>query len=120
GKNYSYDELPDKYKDKIQLPKFDKKYLDKPGNVFPPTNNKGECTELTWAYMSQLYSGEQPTNGDGYIIYKAYKEKGAKTTHNPTVGYGFSSSAHMPVLRLHHRVIQVSLLVLWTTVSGLW
>jgi surface antigen len=93
GKNYSYDELPDKYKDKIQLPDFDKKYLDKPGNVFPPTNNKGECTELTWAYMSQLYSGKQPSNGDGYIIYKAYKEKGAKTTHNPTVGYGFSSSA---------------------------
>lgn len=93
GKNYSYNELPKKYKDKIQLPDFDDKYLDKPGNVFPPTNNKGECTELTWAYLSQLYSGEQPTNGDGYIIHKAYEEKGVKTTHNPTVGYGFSSSA---------------------------
>lgn len=97
GKNYEWDELPSKYKKHVKLPKFDKSYIDKPGNVFPSTGNKGQCTELTWAYMNQLWKGKQPTNddnlknGDGKDIYKAYKDKDAKMTEKPTVGYGFSS-----------------------------
>ncbi|QKU19892.1 CHAP domain-containing protein (plasmid) [Staphylococcus cohnii] len=97
GKNYEWDELPSKYKKHVKLPKFDKSYLDKPGNLFPSTGNKGQCTELTWAYMNQLWKGKQPTNddnlknGDGKDIYKAYKDKDAKMTEKPTVGYGFSS-----------------------------
>lgn len=90
-KNYEWDELPEKYKKHVVLPKFDESYLDKPGNVFPALGYKGQCTELTYAYMSQLWQGEQPTNGNGNAIYKAYKAKGAKITDKPTVGYGFSS-----------------------------
>lgn len=89
----SKDEIPKKYRKHIQLPDFsNKKLLDSDKNIFPPTGNLGECTELTWAYMSQLWKGEQPTDGNGNVIYKAYKQKGAKTTNNPTVGYGFSSN----------------------------
>lgn len=85
-------EIPDKYKKHIELPDFKGEKLDSSENIFPATGNKGQCTEYTFSYMSQLYKGKQPTNGNGNIIYKAYKEKGAKTTSNPTVGYGFSSN----------------------------
>ena len=70
-----------------------------PNNIYLSTNNRGQCTELTWGYMSQLWSGTQPTagsggggyaDGNGQVIWKAYKENGAKITKNPTVGYGFS------------------------------
>lgn len=89
----SKDQIPKKYSKHIELPDFsNKKLIDSSKNIFPPTGNKGECTELTWAYMSQLWKGEQPTDGNGNVIYKAYKQKGAKTTNNPTVGYGFSSN----------------------------
>lgn len=96
GKNYEWDELPSKYKKYVKLPRFDTKYLNKPGNVYPATGNKGQCTELTWAYMSQLWDGTQPIgngtiDGNGNVVYKAYKKAGAKITENPTVGYGFSS-----------------------------
>lgn len=97
GQNYEWDELPDKYKKHVELPKFDTDYLDKPGNNFTSTGNKGECTELTWAYMNQIWKGKQPADDgkvtNGNRVYEVYKDKGAKTTHNPTVGYGFSSSA---------------------------
>lgn len=95
GGNWEYDEVPSKYKKYITLPKFDKKYLDKPGNNFTSTGNTGECTELTWAYMNQLHGQGQPTDDgsttNGERVHEVYKAKGAKTTHNPTVGYGFSS-----------------------------
>ncbi|TDL95519.1 phage tail tip lysozyme [Macrococcus carouselicus] len=97
--NYEYSELPDKYKKYIKVPKFDTSYLDKPGNTYVGSGNKGQCTELTWAYMSQLWKKRQTTgdvggstDGNGNVIYKAYKNHGAKITKNPTVGYGFSSN----------------------------
>ena len=86
------DKVPEKYKKMITLPDFSEKALDKlPGNMFKPNGQRGQCTEFTWGYMSQLWSGTQPTDGNGNAIYKAYKREGAKTTKNPTVGYGFSS-----------------------------
>jgi surface antigen len=84
-------EIPEKYKKHIQLPDYKGVKLKSSENIFPEGGNKGQCTEYTWSYMSQLYKGKQPTNGNGNSIYKAYKSKGAKTTANPTVGYGFSS-----------------------------
>lgn len=95
--SWTWDEMPKKYKKHVTIPKFDEEYLDKPGNNFPSTGNKGQCTELTWAYMNQLHKGKQPTDDgsttDGYRVHEVYKKKGAETTHKPTVGYGFSASA---------------------------
>ncbi|WP_341775920.1 phage tail tip lysozyme [Staphylococcus hyicus] len=89
----SKDAIPDKFKKHIELPDFEEaKYLDRSENIFPVTGNRGQCTELTWGYMSQLWNGTQPTNGNGNVIYRAYKQAGAKTTNDPTVGYGFSSN----------------------------
>lgn len=86
------DKVPEKYKKMITLPDFSEKALDKlPGNLFKANGQRGQCTEFTWGYMSQLWSGTQPTDGNGYEIYKAYKREGAKTTKSPTVGYGFSA-----------------------------
>ncbi len=91
--NWTYDEIPEKYKKHIELPKFQPKYLK--GSPFVASGNDGQCTEFTWAMMNQLYKKDQPafdgvTNGDS--VYQIYERRGAKTTHNPTVGYGFSSS----------------------------
>lgn len=97
--NYEYKDLPEKYKKEIDVPKFDPSYLDKAGNTYVGTGNKGQCTELTWAYMSQLWKKRQTTgdvggstDGNGNVIWKAYKNHGAKITKKPTVGYGFSSN----------------------------
>lgn len=97
GSNYEYDDVPKKYKKYIKLPKFDKKYLDKPGNPYLG-DNEGQCTELTWAYMWQLWGKRQAqgdtsaeVDGNGDVIWKSYKTHGAKITEKPTVGYGFSS-----------------------------
>lgn len=93
SKNYQYNELPKKLKDSIKIPLFDTKFLQ--GSPFVGTNDMGQCTELTWAYMHQLWKKEQPawdnqiTNGQR--VWEVYKAQGAKTTHSPTVGYGFSS-----------------------------
>ncbi|HDJ6675722.1 TPA: glucosaminidase domain-containing protein [Staphylococcus aureus] len=91
--NWTYDEIPEKYKKHIELPKFQPKYLK--GSPFVQSGDNGQCTEFTWAMMNQLYEKDQPafdgiTNGDS--VYQIYEKRGAKTTHNPTVGYGFSSS----------------------------
>lgn len=98
GSNYTYSDLPSKYKKYIKIPKFDKSYLDKPGNPYLGAN-LGQCTELTWAYMWQLWGKEQARgdispeeDGNGDVIWKSYKKHGAKITEKPTVGYGFSSS----------------------------
>ncbi|WP_235855323.1 CHAP domain-containing protein [Mammaliicoccus lentus] len=92
---WTKDEIPSKYKKYIKIPDFDEKYIDKPGNHFVTTNNIGECTELTWAYMNQMHGQGQPADDgnvtNGERVHEVYKAKGAKTTHNPTVGYGFSS-----------------------------
>lgn len=94
---WTWEDMPKKYKKHVTIPKFKKEYLDKPGNNFVATNNKGQCTELTWAYMNQLWKGKQPTDDgsrtDGFRVHEVYKKEGAKTTHKPTVGYGFSASA---------------------------
>lgn len=89
----SYEEVPEKYRKHIELPELDRKLL-----VNSPFDNAhgdiGQCTELTWAMMNQLYEGVQkPFDGvtNGYQVYAMYKRNGAETTHNPTVGYGFSS-----------------------------
>lgn len=90
---WTYDNIPKKYKDAIGVPKFDPKYLA--GSPFVNTGDTGQCTELTWAYMHQIWKKTQPawdnqvTNGQR--VWEVYKAQGAKTTHSPTVGYGFSS-----------------------------
>lgn len=92
--NWTYDEVPEKYKKHIELPKLDTKYLQ--GSPFEANGkDKGQCTEYTWAMMNQLYEGEQkPFEGvtNGLDVHAMYKRNGAKTTHNPTVGYGFSAT----------------------------
>lgn len=91
--NWTYDEVPEKYKKHIELPKLDRKYLK--GSPFDNGHDKGQCTEFTWAMMNQLYKGTQlPYEGvtNGKDVYAMYKRHGGKTTHHPTVGYGFSSS----------------------------
>ncbi|HAC5788991.1 TPA_asm: CHAP domain-containing protein [Listeria monocytogenes] len=94
--NWTYDEIPEKYKKHIKIPRFDTSYLDHPDNNFILTGNTGQCTELTWAYMRQLHGEGQPTDDgqvtNGQRVYQAYEKLGAKTTNNPTVGYGFSST----------------------------
>ena len=93
GGSWTYDNIPKKYKDAIGVPKFDPKYLA--GSPFTNTGDTGQCTELTWAYMHQIWGKTQPawdnqvTNGQR--VWEVYKAQGAKTTHNPTVGYAFSS-----------------------------
>lgn len=54
----------------------------------------GQCTELTWMYMNQLYGSGAGVSGagNGKDVYKAYQAQGADVTDNPTVGYGFSYS----------------------------
>lgn len=87
----SKDEIPKKYKKYIKIPEFKDSFLE--GSPFgTSTKLKGQCTELTWAYMSAMWSGKQPTSGNGGDLHKSYKSAGAKVTSNPTVGYGFSSS----------------------------
>ncbi|WP_390491121.1 C40 family peptidase, partial [Staphylococcus pseudintermedius] len=81
--NWTYDEIPEKYKKHIELPKFQPKYLK--GSPFVQSGDDGQCTEFTWAMMNQLYEKPQPafegiTNGDS--VYKIYEKRGAKTTHN--------------------------------------
>lgn len=88
----SKDKIPEKYKKHIELPDFKESALNAPSNPFATSGLKGQCTELTYGYMKQLYSGEPPTNGNGNAIYKAYKSAGAKVTNKPTVGYGFSAN----------------------------
>ncbi|OEK60583.1 phage tail tip lysozyme [Staphylococcus equorum] len=88
----SKDKIPKKYSKHIKLPDYRGYKLKSAENIFPNNGEKGQCTELTFSYLSQLYKGKQPTNGNGNVIYKAYEEKGAKVTENPTVGYGFSSN----------------------------
>lgn len=92
--SWTYDDVPEKYKKHIELPKLDTKYLQ--GSPFEANGqDKGQCTEYTWAMMNQLYEGEQkPFEGvtNGQDVHAMYKRNGAETTHNPTVGYGFSST----------------------------
>lgn len=93
GGAWTYDNIPKKYKDAIGVPKFDRSYLN--GSPFVNTGDTGQCTELTWAYMAQIWGKRQPawdnqvTNGQR--VWEVYKSQGAKTTHRPTVGYAFSS-----------------------------
>ncbi|MGN4055387.1 phage tail tip lysozyme [Enterococcus faecium] len=87
--NMTYEEALKKYGKAITLPKF-----KEPDWSTSPFNGiyQGQCTELTWAYMSQLYDGNQPTTGNGGYVWESYKSAGAKITNKPIVGYGFSAS----------------------------
>lgn len=96
GGPWTWSTLPQKYKKAMEdnsIPKFDPSYLS--GSPFVATGDAGQCTELTWAYMHQIWKKKQPawdnqvTNGQR--VWEVYKAQGAKTTHSPTVGYGFSS-----------------------------
>ncbi len=91
--NYEYDDLPKKYKKYVKIPKFQEKYLE--GSLFAKGRDKGQCTELTWAYMNQMWKGKQPsddgTTTNGNRVHEVYKKEGAKVTEKPTVGYGFSA-----------------------------
>lgn len=94
-KMMSYDDALKEYGSTITLPKFDYKSYDWGSTPFQVTGGidlRGQCTELTWAMMSFLYDGKQPTIGNGGEVWKSYKDAGAKITKNPTVGYGFSAS----------------------------
>ena len=95
GGNWTYDTLPKKFKDAIKIPIFKRSYLNNAGNKFPRFGDTGQCTELTQCYMTQLWGKVQPADDglrtNGQRVWVVYKNKGAKTTHNPTVGYGFSS-----------------------------
>src|SRR5699024_7640046 len=92
----SRSEIPEEYSELITVPEFDESWFSGPdsngSNPFLPVW-RGQCTELTWGYMSQLWDGEQPTNGHGRNIYQAYEAAGADMTYSPTVGYGYSSEA---------------------------
>lgn len=95
GGNWTYDNLPEKYKKAIDVPLFKNSYLNNSGNTFPRFGNTGQCTELTQCYMTQLHGKVQPAD-DGQItngqrVWVVYHNKGARITHRPTVGYGFSS-----------------------------
>ncbi|MGJ0146813.1 phage tail tip lysozyme [Staphylococcus hominis] len=104
--NWEWDDIPKKYKKYITLPPFDKrkdkdKWLSHPNNTYVNYGggkNIGQCTELTWAYMSSLWGKEQTqgtvsaeVDGNGGVIWKAYEKLGADITGQPTVGYGFSA-----------------------------
>lgn len=93
SRNYEFDDLPKKYKKYVKIPDFDKKYLE--GSTFPDFGDTGQCTELTWAFMNQMWKGKQPSDDgnvtNGNRVHEVYEKKGAKTTEKPTVGYGFSS-----------------------------
>lgn len=84
-------EIPSKYKKYISVPDFNEKEFLKDSMFAASSALRGQCTELTWGYMTAMWSGNQPTNGNGGDLHKSYKDAGAKVTSNPTVGYGFSS-----------------------------
>ena len=52
GGNWTYSNLPQKYKDAIKLPKFDPKYLA--GSPFVNTGDTGQCTDCL------LYTSPSP------------------------------------------------------------
>lgn len=87
-KSMTYDQALKEYGNKITLPKF-----QEPNWGSSPFQGdlQGQCTELTWAYMSQLYDGKQPTLGNGGYVWESYKAQGAKVTNKPIVGYAFSA-----------------------------
>lgn len=93
GGSWTYANLPKKYKDAIKTPLFKGTHLGQ--SPFVNTGDMGQCTELTWAYMWEIWGKQQPawdtqiTNGQR--VWEVYKAKGAKLTHSPTVGYAFSS-----------------------------
>lgn len=100
GSNYTYDKLPKKYKKYVKLPKFDTSKIGKDGQNPYEGDNTGQCTELTYYYMKQIWKKTQAhgdttpeQDGNGDVIYKSYKTHGAKITDKPTVGYGFSAEA---------------------------
>lgn len=94
-KTMSYEDALSEYKDFMTLPKFDVKGFDWSTSPFISDGmggtNAGQCTELTWAYMSKLYEGTQPTMGNGGFVWESYKNAGATITDKPTTGYGFSA-----------------------------
>ena len=87
------EDIPKKYRKHIELPDFSVKELDKVSH-FNDFGSRGQCVELTYGYMRQLWKGgdSTPSDGDGIDLVDRYEEAGAKTTFNPTVGYGFSSA----------------------------
>lgn len=86
----SKDDIPKKYQKYIKIPDFKQSFLK--GSPFgSSTDLRGQCTELTYAYMKGMWKGTPPTAGNGGDLHSSYKSKGAKVTANPTVGYGFSS-----------------------------
>lgn len=95
GGNWTYSQLPQKYKDAIDVPLFKPSYLNNSGNTFPRFGNTGQCTELTQCYMTQLHGKVQPADDgqvtNGQRVWVVYRNRGARVTHRPTVGYGFSS-----------------------------
>lgn len=91
GKWEGYGKVPKKYKKYITAPSYDESKADESFNMFRIGGTRGQCTELTFVYMTQLWTGKQATMGNGNAIYQDYKRHGAKVTNKPTVGYGFSA-----------------------------
>ncbi|WP_248000432.1 phage tail tip lysozyme [Lactiplantibacillus plantarum] len=88
--SWDLDSLPANYKSAIKLPAF--KAPDWSKDPFNAGGNQGQCTDFTYNYMTQLWSGTQPTLGNGGDVWNSYKSGGAKITDKPTVGYGMSAT----------------------------
>lgn len=85
------DAVPKKYRKYIKIPDFQQSFLN--GSPFASSSSlRGQCTELTWAYMHEMWQNTSVTAGNGGVVYQSYKSGGAKITDKPTVGYGFSAS----------------------------
>lgn len=91
GGAWTYEQVPENLKQYITLPQFPSNfdYSTSPFNI--SAGLRGQCTELTWIMMNQLYDGNQPATGDGGFVWKSYEAQGADITNQPTVGYGFSA-----------------------------
>lgn len=85
----SYEALQAAYPDVNLVPELD---WQSQAATSPFTGGlRGQCTELTWMYMNQLYGGAGISGaGNGGDVFQAYEANGADVTPNPTVGYGFS------------------------------
>lgn len=87
--NWSEDSLPDQLKAALSLKPF-----KAPDWSTSPYQGglAGQCTEFTWAYIQQLWSGKAQTIGNGGDLWKTYQNAGAKVTTDPTLGYGMSAN----------------------------
>ncbi|MFT4148548.1 MAG: CHAP domain-containing protein, partial [Micrococcaceae bacterium] len=90
---YSLAEVPEQYRDAVTIPEFNPDNLK--GSPYANSWKQGQCTELTWAYLNQLWSKKLHSTKNGGVLYQGYGEAGGYVTDNPTVGYGYSVPAEI-------------------------